>query len=201
MRIARRVVPWAIALVVGATAFACDKTPTEITPTAGLQPSFSVAPAPKAKHAPPPTLCTNLPRVEVTQDVGPEGGTIYIGPHTLVIPAGALDRTVSITAISEPHRKELHVHRRGQPEEKGFIITSSIQFHPGLKFKTPASLTMSYANCDVAALADMGLVSPKIVYTNRYGNVILDVLPTTVDPSALTATAPIHHFSGYAVAW
>jgi len=44
--------------------------------------------------------CSVLAADSVTQVVGPDGGTITVGPHTFVIPAGALDDTVSITAVA-----------------------------------------------------------------------------------------------------
>src|SRR5919202_4893107 len=49
----------------------------------------------------------------VTQTVGPAGGVIKVGPHSLVIPAGALDRTVAITASTKPSD---HVQVDFQPE-------------------------------------------------------------------------------------
>src|SRR5690349_21510517 len=42
--------------------------------------------------------CTPLPHTSVQQTVGPEGGVIYVGPHSLTVPAGALDSAVTITA-------------------------------------------------------------------------------------------------------
>ena len=42
--------------------------------------------------------CTPLPYARTEQTVGPAGGTILVGPHRLVIPAGALASPVLITA-------------------------------------------------------------------------------------------------------
>src|SRR3712207_3773483 len=67
----------------------------------------------------------------VTQAVGPAGGVVRIGPHSLAVPAGALDRAVEITAST---RQADHVRVDFQPE--------------GLRFRYPAVLTLSYAHCD-----------------------------------------------------
>src|SRR3989441_2701464 len=42
--------------------------------------------------------CSPLASDSATQTIGADGGTIYVGPHTLTIPAGALGDTVTITA-------------------------------------------------------------------------------------------------------
>src|SRR5438128_86704 len=43
--------------------------------------------------------CSPLTYDSVTQTIGPLGGTLQVGPHTFSVPAGALDSTVSITAV------------------------------------------------------------------------------------------------------
>src|SRR5262249_15310385 len=42
--------------------------------------------------------CPPLPADSAEQTVGPEGGSITVGPHTLVVPAGALNQETVITA-------------------------------------------------------------------------------------------------------
>src|SRR5438874_11125729 len=42
--------------------------------------------------------CTPLPYAVTQQTVGPDGGTLLVGPHKLTIPAGALSTPVLITA-------------------------------------------------------------------------------------------------------
>src|SRR5690242_3405861 len=44
--------------------------------------------------------CKALPEYSTTQTVGKAGGTIIVGPHYLVIPKGALDHDVTITAFA-----------------------------------------------------------------------------------------------------
>src|SRR5688572_32097783 len=46
--------------------------------------------------------CTPLPSARTEQTVGPAGGTIVVGPHRLVVPAGALAAPVLITAEAPP---------------------------------------------------------------------------------------------------
>ena len=67
--------------------------------------------------------CSTQPLVRTTQVVGPEGGVILVGTHRLVIPAGALKASVTITAEQVPGR------------------VNSVRFLPeGLKFERPAAL-------------------------------------------------------------
>jgi hypothetical protein len=123
--------------------------------------------------------CSPLAATAVTQTIGPAGGTLQVGPHTLSVPAGALDAAVSITAVA--------------PAD----TVNRIQLQPeGLTFAEPASLTMSYANCDVLALA----LRPQIVYTTDLLQ-ILEYLHSVGDPLSQTVTAPLQHFSSYAIAW
>ena len=125
--------------------------------------------------------CTPLPYTSVQQTVGPEGGVIQIGPHTLAIPAGALDSAVVITAET--------------PSES----VNSIRFQPeGLTFAPghPARLTMSYANCSLLGQ----LLPKKIVYTSDLLQ-ILQWLLSLDDPLHQRVSADAQHFSRYAIAW
>src|SRR2546427_13065070 len=80
--------PFAVALSVVAVGFACERSPVGVP-----QP-----PAPTTDLV----SCSELPYESVTQVIGPEGGTISFGPHTLVIPAGALAPSGSLTARARP---------------------------------------------------------------------------------------------------
>jgi hypothetical protein len=113
----------------------------------------------------------------VTQTVGPAGGTIKVGPHSLTIPAGALSNPVAITATAPAGQ---HVRVDSQPE--------------GLRFSTAATLRLSYAHCD-----RLPPLLPKVVYLNDLLS-ILEVLPSLNDLANERATAKIRHFSGYAIA-
>ncbi|HXV85378.1 MAG TPA: hypothetical protein VD793_01710 [Gemmatimonadales bacterium] len=122
--------------------------------------------------------CAPLPQDSVTQVVGVDGGTLTAGPHTLVIPAGALAGPVSITAVA--------------PSEQ----VSRVRFHPeGLVFQEPVALTLSYAHCEWSGLL------PRSVAHTTDALAILQVLPSVDDPGARKVTGELRHFSSYAVAW
>ncbi len=109
--------------------------------------------------------------------VGPKGGKIKVGSHSLDIPKGALTKNVTIKAEQMPGS------------------TNSVRFSPeGLRFAEPAELTMTYDNCLIVLL-------PKhIVYTTEKLKV-LEVLRTLDLFKKRSASAPIDHFSRYAVAY
>jgi hypothetical protein len=122
-------------------------------------------------------VCSSQPYQVTRKTIGYEGGTIQVGTHTLVIPRGALRQQTTITAEQMPGR------------------TNSVRFSPeGLQFQQPAGLVMNYRNCLVV------LLKKKIVYTDEKLN-ILEVLRSLDLFGAKTVTAPIDHFSRYAVAY
>jgi hypothetical protein len=112
----------------------------------------------------------------VTQTVGSGGGIITLGPHSLYVPPGALDRSVSITATA---RAGSQVKVDFQPE--------------GLRFSRPAVLTLSYAHCEARPSR------AKVVYVNDLLS-ILEVLPSLNDRSRESVSGKLDHFSGYALA-
>jgi len=123
--------------------------------------------------------CSPLPYDSVTQTIGPDGGVIDVGAHSLAIPAGALDSAVTITAVT--------------PSDS----VNRIQFQPqGLVFNQAASLTMSYANCNPMT----SLVPRRIAYTDDLLT-ILEYLVSLDDRDSRTVTGDLHHFSDYALAW
>jgi hypothetical protein len=109
--------------------------------------------------------------------IGPWGGSIRVGDHVLVIPRGALSKYVRITAEQIPGS------------------TNSVRFSPeGLQFQRSAVLTLNYQNCSNVA-------PPKaIVYTDESLDVI-EVLRSLDLLRKQEVTAPIDHFSRYAVAY
>ena len=122
-------------------------------------------------------VCSAQPYAVTKKTIGPEGGKIDVGSHSLVIPSGALSKQTTITA------EQL----TGQ--------TNSVRFSPeGLRFEKPAALTMSYKNCLVV------LLPKRIVYTNENLKV-LEVLRSLDLFNKRTVAAPIDHFSRYAVAF
>jgi hypothetical protein len=121
--------------------------------------------------------CSSLPYATTTRTIGRDGGVMAVGQYTLVIPAGALSSNVQIRA------------------EQMSGKVNSVRFSPeGLKFARPATLTMGYRNCALV------LLPKRIVYTSE----LLKVLSTLRSVDLLgpkTVTAPIDHFSRYAVAY
>ncbi len=123
--------------------------------------------------------CSPLAYDSVTQAIGPEGGALQVGPHTLTVPPGALDTAVSITAVA--------------PSD----TVNRVQFQPeGLTFAQPASLTMSYANCNL-----LGLSVPKQIAYTTDALTILEYLFSVDNPPSQTTSGRLEHFSTYAVAW
>src|SRR2546429_3945168 len=80
----------------------------------------------KPRHATNLVPCSALPDLSLTEVIGPEGGYISVGPHLLVIPAGALKRRVAITA-------NLHFQPRGHIGKAGLQV-NAVRFQPKLKF-------------------------------------------------------------------
>jgi hypothetical protein len=121
--------------------------------------------------------CSSLPYATTTRTIGRDGGVVTVGQYSLRIPAGALKTNVQIRA------------------EQVSGKVNSVRFSPeGLKFATPATLTMGYQNCSLV------LLPKRIVYTSEALKV-LDILRTTDLFGAKSVTAPIDHFSRYAVAY
>ncbi len=122
--------------------------------------------------------CRPLPADSVTRTIGPEGGDIWVGPHRLHVPSDALRGSVRITAVT--------------PSD----TVNRIRFRPeGLVFARPASLWMSYVNCQ-----HQGAAGPKIAFTTD-GLRILNYLPSKDYPGSRKVHGVLRHFSNYAVAW
>ena len=124
--------------------------------------------------------CSDLPYDSTTQVIGPSGGTISAGVNTLVIPAGALTQSTTITMVQPTGDK-----------------VNAVRFQPeGLQFAKSASLTMSYANCNL-----LGSLAPKrIAYTDDALSILYYLL--SVDNLfTKKVTGQLNHFSEYAVAW
>jgi hypothetical protein len=106
--------------------------------------------------------------------IGPSGGTLFIGPNRLIIPAGALREKVQISGTVPA----------GRPFE--------IDLEPhGLHFQKAAGLILDASSCidvqDIVYLIDEVTASPPILAT--YSNLWH------------TIACPIWHFSGYAIAF
>jgi len=123
--------------------------------------------------------CSPLPAASASGIIGPAGGVLQVGPHTLSVPPGALTAPVTITAVA-PSDTVRRVH-----------------FDPaGLSFAQPVYLTMSYANCGLF----WWWVPKRIAYTSDLLQ-ILEYLPSFDSQTSQTVIGRLLHFSQYAVAW
>lgn len=124
--------------------------------------------------------CSNLPYDSTTQTIGIGGGSLSVGPHTLFIPPRALLRPTTITMIL--------------PTGLG---VNAVKFKPaGLQFRTPAALTMSYANCSL-----LGKLLPKRIAYTTDNLQILYYLLSLDNLFGKYVTGKLNHFSDYAIAW
>ena len=112
--------------------------------------------------------------------IGPSGGTITAGKHSLVIPAGALSSSRFISI------------------EMNADTLSTVKLRPeGLVFAAgrPARLTLDYKHC----VAPAGILA-QVAYTTNQMHIIR-LLPSADNKSKKQVTTSLQHFSRYAVAW
>jgi hypothetical protein len=123
--------------------------------------------------------CTPMPTYSAQRTIGPMGGTINVGPHSLYIPPGALSSNVLIKAKAP----------------SGNINKLTLTPH-GLQFNKGVYMTMSYDNCE-------GLLSrlPKrIAYVDGNLN-ILEILFSLDNIWDNEVTGRTDHFSDFVLAW
>jgi len=124
--------------------------------------------------------CSQLPADTETETVGPAGGTLSAGPHTLYIPPNALSSPVTIT---------MSIRQGGG--------VNGVHFEPeGLQFQRSAYLTMSYANCNL-----LGRLAPKRIAYTTDALQILEYLLSVDNLFGRKVTGQVHHFSDYVVSW
>lgn len=134
-------------------------------------PSFDVS-----NGNPDLVICKTKRSASVSERIGSKGGMLTLNGHVLVIPPYALSSPVRITLT----------------QEKG--INSQVDLQPeGLQFAIPASLTLDYSECTIPPSAAF------VAYLNPNGTV--EPLPSLDLRDLLKVTAPLAHFSQYAVAW
>jgi hypothetical protein len=125
--------------------------------------------------------CTSLPAAKKSATIGLLGGSISVGPHKIIFPPASVLKSTKITAEITAGDK-----------------TNSIKFSPeGLKFKVPAVITISYANCKYGGLLSL----LRLAYTSNDLKSILEILPAIPNPLNKTVLGTITHFSRYAVAY
>lgn len=124
--------------------------------------------------------CEKHPTWVGSAEIGPSGGQLLVGTSRVIVPPGALNKKVFITAT--------------MPE--GEFITIRFEFQPhGLEFKKPAGLVLNASGCDIPDWS-----APNIVYLSETGE-ILEYIESYYSHHWHTVAAPIWHFSGYAIAW
>jgi hypothetical protein len=178
---------WAGAVALGLALGACTPdratTPTEATSPATPDQSLGSTDGGVLGTGLGPKLlrCRPLPAAHASAVIGRGGGTLSVGPHTLVVPPGALSSSLTITG--------------DVPSD----TVNSIRFRPqGLQFVSghPAQLTMRYANCPL-----LGRLLPKrIAYTTDLLR-ILEILLSVDNVGLQKVSAQITHFSRYAISW
>lgn len=105
--------------------------------------------------------------------IGPHGGELDVGPHRVIIPAGALLEPTKIWG--------------SVPSD----TTVTIRLEPhGLQFRRPAGLILDASAC--------GQV-PDVIYIDELGN-IAEHIQAVYSAWWHTVAAPIDHFSNYAIA-
>ena len=117
--------------------------------------------------------------VTSTESIGPDGGTIHVGRHSLYVPPGALSESVEITATAPA----------------GDRVELELLPH-GLEFQRRTALRMSYAECG----AVRGLLL-RIAYVGEDGRTILEVLPSIPNLLRREVYGTTDHFSSYMLAY
>ncbi|MEP7002787.1 MAG: hypothetical protein ABI969_20010 [bacterium] len=177
----RRIV-FACLIATLATALACGGDQSALSPLAPVGSSSAlrggVASARGNNGKYHATTCSTHNTFNGSGVFGPAGGTLTFGSSRLIIPAGALQDTVTISATI-PDGDESHV-----------------EFAPhGLRFDKPAGLLLGTEGCSID---EAGV--PDVVYLSESGEV-LELIPAVYDPHWHTFAASIWHFSGYAIAF
>ena len=122
--------------------------------------------------------CKPRPYEREVEIIGPDGGTIHVGEHKLVIPRGALDKEYMIGA------------------EAPTSSLINVEFEPeGLRFARPAELTLSYKECDVP-----GDINLRLAYLG-WGQRVLELPPSEDRKDLSEVIGDIDHFSRYAIAY
>lgn len=118
--------------------------------------------------------CTGRGPAERTMVIGPEGGTMHVGPNVLTIPSGALEVPTSITA-------------------RVADTLAAVHFEPhGLRFFRPVLLQLDTRGCAVRAEEH-----PVLLYLEH--GALRETIGGSLDDRKHTFSAPIEHFSVYAI--
>jgi hypothetical protein len=119
--------------------------------------------------------CVEAGSHTASASIGPEGGTLRVGRHRLIVPPGALSEPTVITG--------------SVPSDS----SATVAFEPsGLRFNVPAALVFGVKGCDVSG------DDPSVMYIDDGGRP-LEELRSVFDREREEVTVPIDHFSGYQV--
>ncbi len=117
-----------------------------------------------------PLACTVAQPLSGSAIIGARGGELDVGPHRLIVPAGALQSDTQLSATVPAGS------------------TIEIQFEPhGLQFRKPAGLILDVSSCGPV---------PNAVYLDEMGG-IAEHIEAVFSNWWHTIAAPIDHFSGY----
>jgi hypothetical protein len=120
--------------------------------------------------------CAHGTAATASATIGPAGGRIAVDGNVLLIPGGALEEEVVITATV--------------PADD----IAAVEFAPsGLRFRKPASMVLSAEGCEAPASA------PAAAYLDDSGTII-ERIDAVWHPRWKALVAPITHFSSYAIA-
>ena len=127
--------------------------------------------------------CQNTKELRAVQTIGPDGGTLQVGDHRLVIPRGALGDKVELTGV-------LLVDR---------VLKVRIQANgaDSFQFRQPVSLTLSYAKCEGVS----GAQQLRVYKIDPATNQVIRDHGGTVDPRARAVTAPLDSLSTYTLGY
>jgi len=175
-----------VGLVVGAIAFACDRSPTAVPAPTVLAARFQPASSKKSGLIP----CSQS-YDSVTKLIGPAGGSLSVGVHILYVDALALSHTVSITAVA-PVGTVRWV--RFQPE--GLVFQTNPNDGWG------AILYTSYKDCGVPTSDTLRIaqVSDSLSVLG-YLQIVAKSKKNPWSQGTQFVVGLLPHFSNYAVAW
>ncbi len=172
--------------MVGAIAFACDRSPTAVPAPTVLTAQSQPASSKKSGLIP----CSQS-YDSVTKLIGPAGGSLSVGVHILYVDALALSKTVSITAVA-PVGTVRWV--RFQPE--GLVFQTNPTDEWG------AILYTSYKDCGVPTSDTLRIaqVSDSLSVLG-YLQIVAKSKKNPWSQGTQFVVGLLPHFSNYAVAW
>jgi hypothetical protein len=123
--------------------------------------------------------CSPVNGASASAAIGPEGGTVTVGGHSLTLPANAVSSRVTFRMVE---RQDKYVGVEVEPH--------------GTQFNRDATLTLGYGRCG----NPNGSRNFQILEVRSGTTQVLRALPVTVDSAKRTvSTTRLNHLSGYLV--